>query len=852
MKKFYVLCVFSCSVFSLFAQPKTKKSPVKVKPPKAVQVVQDIIEDEFVDVEPSVPQEKVKPRKEAQYQRPGGIQTFQEMDMNGYVDQESEPRLPKRIRGNTPKEDLSLPEFKNKSGTVDLEVFVKVKSLDIRQLVGQMTQIDLALICEGDVCALKSPQTLVVEKLKTAFQKYAVGSVLNVGCGSGTISRDLWIEIQKGIQQANLDNNTHKIPVIYGIDAIHGANYTKGATLFPQQIGQAAMWNPDLVQKAAQITAYDVRASGIHWNFSPVLDLGRQPLWSRFFETYGEDVMLAEACTRAAILGYQDNQPEFRVAACMKHFLGYSYPLSGKDRTPAWIDNRTMREYYLPTFQEAIRSGALTTMINSGELNGVAVHTNYDILTKLLREELGFGGIAVTDWEDIYKLHTTHKVAATLKEAVYMSIMAGIDMSMTPSDFKFNDLLIELVNEGRISVTRLQQSVYRILLVKKALGLWDQPVFDADKKLLYPPFALSQFDKSYPLLGSKEHSDVALQAALESITLLKNEAQTLPLKSDTRIFVAGNAANDLTLLNGAWSHTWQGGDANAYQTPNKLTFFEGISQAFGTKQVSLGFPKKNKKDEVLVYCIGEKAATEIPGDITDLKFEIPEKDLQFLQERKRKGGKTILVLALARPRIITHIDTLCSAVIHTYLPGDEGGKALAQIISGEVVPSGKLPFTYPRAAGDIVHYDRKPTEDNDTKFGKNAYNPLYDFGHGLSYTQFKYSDLKVTFSQGEHIGVSITVTNTGTQTAKEVIQVYFRDEYASITPSVKKLCAFEKVEIAAGQSYTYTFTWIPIKRLSFINKEGVRVLEEGDFTIMLKDLNQKINMRNGWRFSSKD
>ena len=826
MKKFYVLCLFSCSVFSLFAQPKTKRNPVNAKPPKVVEVVQDTEEDDLEGVtgmfDPNYDSQPIYEDKPVYY----SIDDFYALD-------------------------LRLPEFQHSNP--DNEVLKKVATLSVNELVGQMTQIDLALICEGDICALKNPQTLDKEKLKTAFQKYAVGSVLNVGCGSGTISRELWIEIQKGIQQANIDYNNHKIPVIYGIDAIHGANYTKGATLFPQQIGQAAMWNPGLVQRAAQITAYDVRASGIHWNFSPVLDLGRQPLWSRFFETYGEDVMLAEACTRAAILGYQDNQPEFRVAACMKHFLGYSYPLSGKDRTPAWIDNRTMREYYLPTFQEAIKMGALTTMINSGELNGVAVHTNHDILTKLLREELGFTGIAVTDWEDIYKLHHTHKVAATLKEAVYMSIMAGIDMSMTPSDFKFNDLLIELVNEGRISKLRLQQSVYRILLVKKALGLWDKPVFDAYKKLLYHPFALSQFDKLYPLLGSKEHSDIALEATLESITLLKNEGQTLPLKSDVKIFVAGNAANDLTLLNGAWSHTWQGGDANAYQTPNKPTFFEGISQVFGTKQVSLGFPKKIKKDEVLVYCIGEKAATEIPGDISDLKFEIPEKDLQFLQQRKRKGAKTILVLALARPRIITHIDTFCSAVIHTYLPGDEGGNALAQIISGEAVPSGKLPFTYPRAAGDIVHYDRKPTEDNDTKFGKNAYNPLYDFGHGLSYTQFKYSDLKVTYSdKEEHIGVSVTVTNTGTQTAKEVIQVFFRDEYASITPSVKKLCAFEKVEIKAGQSYTYTFTWIPLKKLSFINKEGVRVLEEGDFTIMVKDLNQKINLRNGWRFSSKD
>lgn len=824
MKKFTIFCLLCCSAVTLLAQAKGKKPRVKIKQTKLVEVVEKIPTD-----------------------MDGATESYFELDAEPDFVVSDKPVF---VDEKPYALDLKLPEHQHTF--VDNEVLEKVLSLSVRELVGQMTQIDLGLISEGDTCELLDPQTLNAEKLKVAFEKYAVGSVLNVGCGSGTMSRELWIKIQKGIQQANLDHTTHNIPVIFGIDAIHGANYTKGATLFPQQIGQAAMWNPDLIQKAAQITAYDVRASGIHWNFSPVLDLGRQPLWSRFFETYGEDVMLAEACTRAAILGYQDNDPEFRVAACMKHFLGYSYPLSGKDRTPAWIDNRTLREYYLPTFNEAIRSGALTVMINSGELNGEPVHANYDILTKLLREELGFVGLAVTDWEDIYKLHHTHKVASNLKEAVYMSITAGIDMSMTPNNYKFNDLLIELVEEGRIPKLRIQQSVYRILKVKKALGLWNKAVFDHNKKLIYPPFALSQLDREYPLLGSSEHSKVALDAALESITLLKNQ-ETLPLAIGTKIWIAGNAANDLTLLNGAWSHTWQGGDKMAYQTPNKPTFYEGILNVFGSKQVSLGLPKKIKRDEVLVYCIGEKPATEIPGDISDLKFEIPEKDLQFLQQRKRKGAKTILVLALARPRIITHIDSLCSAVIHTYLPGDEGGKALAQIISGQIVPSGKLPFTYPRASGEIVHYDRKPTEDNDANFGKNAYNPLYDFGHGLSYTQFEYSDLKVVYDESqEHIGITVTVTNKGNVNAKEVIQVYYRDEYASITPSVKKLCAFEKIEIQAGKSHTYTFTWIPLKKLSFINKNGERVIEEGAITIMVKDLNQKIYLKNGRRFSSKD
>lgn len=746
-------------------------------------------------------------------------------------------------------EKFSLPEWQNKNAGYDAEIFQAINRMSVVELIGQMTQVDLAMVCEGDICALKNPQTLDPQKLKTAFKTYAVGSVLNVGCGSGTLSREAWLAIQKGIQQANKEYTQHQIPVIFGIDAIHGANYTQNATLFPQQIGQAATWNPALVQEGARITAYDVRASGIHWNFSPVLDLARQPLWSRFFETYGEDVYLARTMTGAAIKGYQNQLPDQRVAACMKHFLGYSYPLSGKDRTPAWIDNRTLREYFLPTFQEAIKQGALTTMINSGELNGVAVHTNYDILTNLLRVELGFEGIAVTDWEDIYKLHHTHKVAPTLKEAVYMAIIAGIDMSMTPSDFRFNELMLELVAEGRIPMMRLFESVYRILKVKKALGLWSTPVTTAQGEVLVPAFTLNSLETSYPNFASTSHSAAALNTAIESITLLKNQQNTLPLISEWNLSVAGNAANDLTLMNGAWTHTWQGGDPKAFQTPGKLTYFQALQQAFGPAKVSLGFPKKNtSKNSVVVYCIGEKPATEIPGNINDLHFEIPAKDLQLLQQRKKLGLKTLLVLTLARPRIITYLDTLCTAVLHAYLPGDEGGLALAAVLKGDHAPSGKLPFTYPKYAGDVVHYDRKPTEDNDINFGKNAYDPLYDFGHGLSYTTFSYSDLQVTLTPKNELQVSVKVKNTGNKTAKEVVQVYYRDEYASITPSVKKLCAFDKIQIDPGVQKTVDFT-IPLRDLSFINRILERVTEAGDFTILVKDLSAGFTLKDDIRFN---
>lgn len=463
-----------------------------------------------------------------------------------------------------------------------------IASMSLEEKVGQMTQIDLGVIAKGAPCALTQPQTIDTDKLRIAFEKYHVGSILNVGCGSGTISLENWKQIHSEIASAN-KKYLPNVPVLFGIDAIHGANYTQGATMFPQQIGQAATWNPDLITQAAEITAYEVRASGIPWNFSPVLDLGRQPLWSRFFETYGEDVFLAKSMTSACIRGYQGMEMSLRgpsfdphwnslditeslhlensasqgidpyhVSACMKHFLGYSYPLSGKDRTPAWISDRELREYFLPTFEKAIEEGALTVMINSGEINGTPVHINPDILTKLLRTELGFKGLAVTDWEDIYKLHTTHKVAASLREAVKLAINAGIDMSMTPNDYQFTELLIDLVKSGEVPMSRINESVERILYVKQQLGLFNPT------------------EVNYPNFASEKHKKAALAAAEESITLLKNNNAILPLNHNQNLFIFGNAANDLNILNGAWSNTWQGTDSQYQHNPNYPTILEEL------------------------------------------------------------------------------------------------------------------------------------------------------------------------------------------------------------------------------------------------------------------------------------
>ncbi len=736
--------------------------------------------------------------------------------------------------------------------SLDKAISDHVNSLTLEQKVGQMTQIDLGVIAVGSPCGLQQPQTLDLEKLRIAIEKYHIGSVLNVGCGSGTIALDRWQEIHKGISKASSQYYSTHIPILFGIDAIHGVNYTVGGTLFPQQIGQAATWNPDLVLKGAEITALECRISGIPWNFSPVLDLGRQPLWSRFFETYGEDVYLAKTMTSASIRGYQGNHPELgiddrHVAACMKHFLGYSYPLSGKDRTPAWIPERELREYYLPTFQTAIEEGALTVMINSGELNGTPVHVNHDILTKLLRNELGFKGLAVTDWEDIYKLHTTHKVAASLREAVKLAINAGIDMSMTPNDFQFNELLIDLVKSGEVPVERINEAVHRILYVKHQLGIYDAMGYSIGSIRE----ALNPED-----LGCAKHREAALKTAEESITLLKNDTTAngkplLPLGNQS-LYVFGNAADDLNLLNGAWTNTWQGNDSQYRHNPLYPTVWEALAknraQALSSNIRTAKQLKTLKKslypNAVAIFCVGETPGTEIVGNIDDLAAEISMGDKQLFDFFVQNQVPVVLVLATGRPRIITEYANKSAAVLQAYLPGNEGGTAIAKILMGQTNPSGKLPYTYPRFAGDVVHYDHKSTERNDKLFGTNAYQPLFDFGHGLSYTQFKYGTLTVTPTANQSFQVTTTITNTGDKPGKEVCQLYYRDEFASITPSVKKLCAYHKTNVLQpGESETIEFT-ITQKDLSFINKDLQRVTEPGDITFMLKDQTTTVQIKS--------
>jgi len=709
-----------------------------------------------------------------------------------------------------------------------------VAKMSVAEKAGQMTQLNVDMIMEGDLFNLTQPNAVDPEKLHKAIVETKAGSILNAG--GHTWTREFWYSLHKAIND-KVQETKLKVPVLYGVDAIHGCNYTAGATLFPQQIAQAATWNPNLVKRAAEITAYECRASGIPWNFSPVLDVARQPLWSRVFETFGEDPHLASVMTTAMIKGYEGDNiaDKERVAACMKHFLGYSFPFTGKDRTPVYMGERQLREYFLPTFREAIAQGAHTVMINSGEINGIPVHANSKILVDLLRTELGFTGLAVTDWEDIKKLHNIHRVAATYKEAVKIAINAGIDLAMVPIDYDFTKHLIELVNEGEVPMARVDEAVTRILQLKYDLGLFDNYVYDFD---YYTEFA------------SESHQQAALQTALESITLLKNDSGILPLAKSSKILLTGPAANSLNILNGAWTHTWQGVD-DKWNTPKKLTIMQAIAKEIGrdkmtyveacTLDEAINIDKAvqaAQSVDYIVACIGELPSTEKPGDINDLT--LPAAQIELVNALAATNKPIIVVIAENRPRIINAIVDKCDAILMTYLLGDEGGVAVSKTLFGDNNPSGKLPYTYPRYVNDLMTYDHKFAETLDTKFGHNAFNPQFEFGHGLSYTTFAYSDLQLSTTElamGGEVTINVTVKNTGKRDGKEVVQVYVRDEYASITPSVKRLRAFDKVALKAGESKQLNFV-LNTSDLAFIGLDNKPVTETGFFEVLVAD--QKI------------
>ena len=728
-----------------------------------------------------------------------------------------------------------------------------ISLMTLEEKVGQMTQVTLDVIGEGDDRFTSfEPFNLDKKLLTKAVKEYHVGSFLNTA-NNRALTPEKWYSIISEIQNTVKKESRLNIPVIYGVDEIHGATYTAGATMFPQQIGQAASRNPELVKRGAEITAYETRASGISWNFSPVLDLGLDPRFSRMWESFGEDPYLATVLGVAMIDGYEgvDNNighPE-HVASTLKHFLGYHAVVSGKDRTPAFIPDDVLREYHLPPFKAAVEAGSHTIMVNSGIINGVPVHANYDLLTTLLKEELGFKGLVVTDWADIENLHRRDRVAVDDKEAIKLAINAGIDMSMVPYEYeRFFDNLVALVKEGAVKESRIDDAVRRILKVKLALNLFETPVTHY---------------KDYPKFGSKEFEKAAYDMAAESITLLKNEENILPLKKNIKVLVTGPNANSMRSLNGAWTYSWQGEKTPEFSEKYN-TVLEAIQNKIGkgnvqfvpgVKYIEEGKYYEEEKDQFeeaisaakgvdyILLVVGENTYTEKPGDLNDLY--ISDLQTELAQKLAATGKPVILILNEGRPRIISKFEKEMPAIIQTYLPGNYGGDALADIIFGDVNPSGKLPYNYPRYPNALIPYIHKHSEEQTKAEGvynyEADYSPQFSFGDGLSYTTFKYSNLQLDKKSGkstDKILVKVTVTNTGKKAGKEVVELYTSDLYASqITPDVKRLRRFEKVDLKPGESRTVEFE-IDANDLGYFTPKGEFKIEAGEFEFLVKDLKQ--------------
>lgn len=704
-----------------------------------------------------------------------------------------------------------------------------MQTMTLTDKVGEMTQLAIDMVSTPG----GEPDELNEENLRNVLLNHRVGSILNVAGHAYTL--DEWHSVIRQIQDLAVNEKPTGIPVIYGIDSIHGANYTMGSTLFPQQIGMAATWNTDLIREGGRITAYETRASWIPWNFSPVLGIGRNPVWPRFWETFGEDVYLTKKMGVALTKGFEgdDVSSPYHVAASAKHYLGYSLPESGHDRTVAWIPDIQLREYVLPSFKAAIDADIKTVMINSGEINGVPVHANKEILTDLLRDELGFKGIAVSDWADIVYLHDRHKITKNYKESIKVAINAGVDMSMVPLDLEFPRLLKELVEEGEVPMIRIDEAVRRILRVKFQLGLFDQP---------YHP------DVDYSKFASDEHAQASYETAVESITLLKNEENILPLDKNTRVLVTGPTANSLIYLNGGWSRTWQGNDPQ-YNTPGKKTILDAVRDEIGESNVNYVegtsiHEAMNIEDAVqaaqisdaAVIAIGEESYTETPGDISDM--HLPEVQQDLVKQVAATGTPVILVLVEGRPRIINEIVPEANGVLMAYLPGHEGGRAIADILFGDQNPSGHLPFTYPGDSNDIVPYDHNHTDET----GPLGFNPEWEFGTGMSYSTFNYENLTVsstTFGPNDELEISVDITNSGDRSGKDVVQLYVSDLVASITPPVKRLRGFEKIDLEPGETQTASFSISP-DDLAFVGKYNEWVTEEGEFVIQVDDLEQSV------------
>ena len=699
--------------------------------------------------------------------------------------------------------------------------------------------------------------------LDTLISKWKVGSILNApGTQAPTVEQwQKWIRLiqEKSIKYLG-------IPDLYGLDHNHGVTYTQGGTLFPQPINLGASFNTNLARVGAEITAYESRAANCPWVFNPVVDLSRDPRWARVWESFGEDAVVNSKMVVAESRGYQGDDPNhidrFHVGTSTKHYFAYGAPWTGKDRTPAYLSPQMLREKYFEPFRQAALAGTLTMMVNSASVNGVPVHASYEYLTQWLKEDLGWDGMLVTDWADINNLYTREKVAKDKKDAIRIAINAGIDMSMDPYSVEFCILLKELVEEGKVPMSRIDDAVRRILRVKYRLGLFDEP---------------NTGGKDYDMFGSEEFATASLMAAEESMVLLKNEGNILPLNSK-KILVTGPNANQMRCLHGGWSYTWQGSRAENL-TEKYNTIYEALCNKYGKDNIILeqgvtynengayydeNEPQIDKavaaaaQADVIIACIGENSYTETPGNLNDLWLSANQRNL--VKELSKTGKPIILVLNEGRPRLIADIEPLAKAVVDIFIPGNYGGDALANLLAGDVNFSAKMPYTYPREINSLNTYDYKVSEEVGTMAGAYNYDAKvslqWPFGYGMSYTTYEYSNLQVDktqFTADDVLTVTVDVKNTGSHAGKEAVLLYSSDLVASIVPDNKRLRDFTKIKLEPGETKTVTFQ-LPAKDLAFVGADGKWVLEEGDFTLRIGGLTTGITCTatKKWNTPNKD
>ena len=740
---------------------------------------------------------------------------------------------------------------------IEAQVEQTLKKLTLEEKIGQMMELVTDLFGAND----KNGVFYIDEhKTDSILSRYKIGSILNAPNTCAPTAKQ-WEKYISQIQKISMKRIG--IPCVFGLDQNHGSTYTQDGTLFPQNINVAATFNREIARRSAEATAYETRAVSVPWTYSPTVDLGRDARWPRIWENFGEDCYLSSEMGKAMVYGFQGEDPnnidQYHIATSMKHFMGYGVPWTGKDRTPAYISPADLREKHFAPFLAGLQAGALTVMVNSASVNGMPMHANKDILTGWLKEETGWDGVLITDWADINNLYTREMVAKDKKDALRIAINAGIDMIMEPYSCDACGYLVELVKEGKIPMSRIDDACRRVLRMKYRLDLFKNPT----QKL-----------KNYPKFGGEEFAKLALEGATESMVLLKNEGNILPLQHGKKILLTGPNANQMRCLDGGWSYTWQGHRADEFAGKYN-TIYEAFCNEYGKENVILNqgvtYNEKGKyweenepqiqgavaaaKDaDVIVACIGENSYTETPGNLTDLWLSENQRNL--VKELAKTGKPVVLVLNEGRPRLIADIEPLAQGIIDILIPGNMGGDALVNLVSGKSNFSGKMPYTYPKEINSLANYDFKKSEEVGTMEGAYDYNAKitqqWGFGYGLSYTTYKYSNLKVSqsdFRHGDIIKVSVDVKNTGKVAGKESVLLFSSDLIASMVPDGRRLRAFDKVELQPGETKTVTFE-LKADDLAFVGWNGKWRLEEGDFKLMIADQSADIHCTDTYQWQS--